>query len=96
MPTQESARPRANMFFVYIIQNSDGKYYIGYTQDIEDRLKRHNRNCSGFTKNKGIWKLVYREKFSNKRDAIKKENYIKSQKSRRFIESLILHRGVEE
>ena len=84
------------MCFVYIIQNPRGKYYIGYTQDIEDRLKRHNRNCSGLTKNKGIWKLVYKENFSDKKNTIKRENYIKNQKSKRFIEGLISYRGVEE
>ena len=82
------------MYFVYIIQNPAGKYYVGYTKNIIDRLKRHNRNRSVYTKNKGNWDLVYQEKFLAKGDAIKRENYIKSQKSREFIERLIKEQGL--
>ena len=76
------------MYFVYIIKNPKGNYYIGYTKNIAERIKRHNKNRSNFTKNKGSWTLIYKESFLNKSDAIKRENYIKSQKSKKFIESL--------
>ncbi|MBI2473430.1 GIY-YIG nuclease family protein [Candidatus Uhrbacteria bacterium] len=31
-----------NLFFVYILECSDGSYYAGSTNDLEERLKRHN------------------------------------------------------
>jgi len=83
------------MYFVYIIKNTEGKYYVGYTKNIRERLERHNKNRSDFTKNKVKWNLVYKERLLNKGDAIKRENYIKSQKSKKFIESLI-YSGVEK
>ncbi len=28
---------------VYVIQNDDGKFYIGMSEDVETRLRQHNR-----------------------------------------------------
>jgi putative endonuclease len=77
-------------YYVYIIQSlSDRTYYVGSTQNVEDRLERHNQGRSQYTKSKIPWKLVYIEEYSNKSDAIKRENSIKRRKSKKFIESLI-------
>ncbi|MCK4781928.1 GIY-YIG nuclease family protein [Candidatus Parcubacteria bacterium] len=84
------------MYYVYIIKSlTNNKYYIGYTKNIKERLERHNEGRSRFTKNKGEWILVYQERYNSRGEAIKREKYIKSQKSRKFIESLI-YSGVEK
>ena len=36
-----------------------------------------------------MWKVVYREKYANKSDAMKREREIKNRKSRNYIENLI-------
>lgn len=78
------------MFEMYIIQSlKDEKYYIGSTDNLEKRLIRHNKGYSRYTKNKGPFKLVYREEFASRSDAKKREYYIKSLKSRSAIEKLI-------
>ena len=95
-PDSQVGKTRYMYYFVYILKNLEkDKYYIGQTENIEDRLKRHNTDRSSFTKNKGQWILVYKESYNTRSEAIKREKYIKSQKSRKFIESLI-HRGVEK
>jgi putative endonuclease len=66
-----------------------GRYYIGHTADIEERLTRHNAGKVTATKNKGPWIVVYYEIFDNKQQASSRELYIKSMKSRIYIESLI-------
>ena len=77
-------------YYVYIIQSElDGSYYIGSTQNLEDRLERHNQGRSKYTKTKRPWKLVYSEEFPAKGSAMKKENYIKKRKSKNYIEELI-------
>jgi putative endonuclease len=77
-------------YFVYIIQSlTNDSYHIGSTQNIEKRLQRHNQGRSQYTKPKSPWQLVHLEEFSNKSDAIKRENQIKRLKSRQSIESLI-------
>jgi putative endonuclease len=81
------------MFYVYILYSAlVDKFYIGYTENLEDALNRHNTHRSGFrrfTKRASDWKLVYFEIFENKKDAIKREREIKDKKSRRYIERLI-------
>jgi putative endonuclease len=81
------------MFYVYILYSAlVDKFYIGYTENLEDALNRHNTHRSGFrrfTKRASDWKLVYFEIFESKKDAIKREREIKDKKSRRYIERLI-------
>ncbi len=78
------------MFVVYILY-SDGlnKYYVGHTQDITDRLQRHNQGRSKATKSGIPWKVVYKEVCKTKSEAYNRELYIKKQKSRVYIENLI-------
>ena len=79
------------MFTMYILQSErDGKYYIGSTDDLSKRLTRHNNGYSRYTKNRGPFKLVYREEFASRSEAKKREYYLKSLKSKSAIEKLIL------
>ena len=79
------------MFFVYIIQSSkDDSYYIWQTEKLEKRLAEHNQGKSSYTKSKVPWQLVYSEKHDIRSEAVKREKEIKRQKSRRYIENLIL------
>ena len=34
------------MAWVYVIQNSEGRFYIGMTTDLEERLLNHNNGVS--------------------------------------------------
>jgi putative endonuclease len=54
-----------------------GKFYIGQTSNLEDRLKRHNEGRSQFTKGKGPWNLVYQEQYSTRTEAIRREKQLK-------------------
>jgi len=77
-------------YFVYIIQSEkDGSYYIGSTQDITERLERHNQGRSKYTKLKRPWNLLYYEEYPDRSDAVKRENQIKRRKDKEYIESLI-------
>ena len=78
------------MFYVYILYSQKtNKYYIGSTNDIERRLLEHNRGKTAFSKTGMPWILKYSETFQTKSEAVKRENYIKSSKSRLYIESLL-------
>ncbi len=83
-----------DIFIVYVIANKNNKIYIGQTSDLESRLKRHNgllRNKSkSFTsKNKGEWKLIYKEEFNTRKEAINREKQLKSYRGREFVRNLI-------
>ena len=78
-------------FTVYILYSTfKSKYYIGFTSDdINERLRRHNTNHRGFTGGIGDWIIVYTEQFSTKQEAMQREKQIKNWKSRKMIEKLI-------
>jgi putative endonuclease len=78
------------MFLVYILESCvDKSYYIGQTNNLEERIKRHNQSRSVFTKSKRPWKLVYFEKYETRSLAIKREKQIKAWKNRNYIKKLI-------
>ncbi|MBN1830979.1 MAG: GIY-YIG nuclease family protein [Deltaproteobacteria bacterium] len=77
-------------FHVYILQSlKDGSYYIGSTNNLEDRVERHNEGCSQYTKGKTPRKLVYSEEYPDRPSALRRENEIKRRKSRKYIEKLV-------
>ena len=78
------------MYFVYIIQSQrDGSYYVGHTNNLTDRLNRHNQGKSKYTKTKTPWHLMYVEEFGSRSDATKRESEIKRKKSKNYIDLLI-------
>ncbi len=79
------------MHYTYIIYSeTKDRYYTGSTSvGVEKRVERHNSGWSRSTKSGIPWKVEYTKSFEVKTDALKWERYIKRQKSRSFIESLI-------
>ncbi len=66
------------LWFVYIIECSDGRFYTGVTDNIEQRFLRHKSGQGGsFTSRFGAQRLLYYEKFSVRRDAFRRERQLK-------------------
>ena len=67
-------------FFVYmILSKHNDKFisYVGYTNNIRNRISLHNSSKGAkFTKGKK-WKLIYFKKYQNKVDAMKNEYKLK-------------------
>ena len=69
------------MYYLYVLQSQNfNKFYIGVTQDIQNRLKRHNKGSTKSTKPYRPWKMIYFEKYLNKKLACKREFYLKHPK----------------
>ncbi|NOX64846.1 MAG: GIY-YIG nuclease family protein [Chlorobi bacterium] len=68
-------------YHVYIIHSTEDHFYIGQTNNLEDRLERHNSNRSKSTKNKGKWELVITKEFTNRSDVMKMEKKLKKMKN---------------
>ena len=78
------------MFYVYLIQSEvDASFYIGYTSNLELRIKQHNNGESTYSRRKKPWKLVYSEELENKTSALKREKFLKKQKNKDFYYHLI-------
>ena len=78
-------------YYCYILFSEKlNKFYIGSTQDLDNRLYRHNNSAgSTYTKKVKDWKLMYFETFETRSEAIMRENQIKRKKSRKYIEWII-------
>ena len=66
-------------YYVYMLKSLEEKTvtYVGYTSDIKKRIKLHNLGKGAkFTRGRQ-WKLIYKEKFNSKKEAISREYYIK-------------------
>ena len=77
------------MFVVYVIESSEGYRYTGFTTDIEKRLNQHNHGISFWTKRGTNWKVIYTETFQDKKEALKRERWLKSGKGRQFLKTLL-------
>jgi len=82
------------IYFAYVLESEkDGSFYTGFTQDLGRRLQQHNNGKVKSTRYKRPLRLVYNEAYPSATEARKREHYIKSQKSRKFIEGLITKAG---
>ena len=81
------------MFWVYILENPSGTFYLGQTEDLKVRLLDHNRIDSfdgHFTRKNGPWKLVWKEEHSSRKSAMLRERQIKRMKSAKWIRTHLL------
>jgi putative endonuclease len=78
------------MYYTYItISETTGKLYIGQTNNIESRLKRHNSNKNITTKNKGPWRLLFYKEYDTRSEAMMYEKKLKSIKNKEYLMSKI-------
>jgi len=72
------------MFYVYLLQSAiDGKYYIGQTNDVVNRLARHNRGFVSATKSRRPLVLVGYETFGSRNEARFREYELKKSVTKR-------------
>ena len=68
------------VYYVYLIKTLDGyknKSYVGYTNNLILRIKKHNSNI-GAKSTKGYkWELVYKKRFYLKQKALSFEHKLK-------------------
>lgn len=82
------------MFWVYILQNPVGKFYIGHTNDVQSRLQSHNDIGPAhgkFTRKNGPWLRVWSEAHPDRASAMARERQIKAMKSARWIPEVLLN-----
>ena len=78
------------MFSVYILQSQkNGRYYIGSTKDVTQRLTQHNVGMTKATKGLRPWQLVYTQAYETLAQARKREAQIKSWKNRSYLQKAL-------
>jgi len=73
------------MWFVYILYSKkDGNLYVGCSENLKERIKKHKLGIVPSTKNRGPLILIHCEKFKNKTKAFERERFLKSLWAGRF------------
>lgn len=76
-------------YYVYVLLCSDGSYYVGHTDNIENRLEQHkNKVYQTYTSSRLPIKLVFHQEFESRDEAFTAERKIKDW-SRKKKEALI-------
>lgn len=70
----------ADSYYTYIIECADGTFYVGYTTNLEQRIKKHNGTLKGgakYTRGRApVW-LRHYEQYETKQLAMKREYELK-------------------
>ena len=79
------------MFTVYVLYSPTyNKIYIGYTSNLENRLRSHNILATkGYTVKFRPWVIAHTEIFVSKPEAIKRETSLKTAQGRNFVWEII-------
>ena len=74
------------IYYVYLIKTINSrikKTYVGYTNNLKNRLDKHNSN-KGARSTKGFkWILIYKKKFISKSKAMSYEYKLKKNRKKR-------------
>ena len=67
-----------NMFYIYVLKSKkDNDLYVGFTNNLERRIKEHNNSLVLSTKSRRPFDLIYCEGYKSEKDARKREQNLK-------------------
>ena len=72
-------------YTVYILRCSDGRYYVGCTKDLDERLARHAKGLVQYTSSRLPLECVCTIAFTDKYRAFAFEKYLKTGSGRAFM-----------
>ncbi|XOV68492.1 MAG: GIY-YIG nuclease family protein [Fluviicola sp.] len=73
-------------FYAYVLRSINfERNYVGFTSNIEERLKQHNAGKTSSTKPYRPWDLLFFEEFNSKEEALQREKWLKSGIGRDYI-----------
>ena len=77
---------KAAFHYVYIIQSKSvtDRFYTGFTENIENRLKDHNSGKDPHTIKYKPWRIKTAIAFTERQKALDFERYLKTQSGRAF------------
>ena len=75
------------MYYVYLLQCSDGTIHTGITTDVERRFQEHRNGKGGhYTSSRKVIKLLYTEKQKDRSHALRRESEIKSWRRKKKLD----------
>lgn len=92
---EDEEKRGAQKYYFYVLLCRDGSFYGGFTNDLAHRLAMHNKGKGAkYTKSRRPVKMIYHEKFSDKRLALKREYWFK-QHDRKWKENFLKDHHVQ-
>src|SRR3990167_4008687 len=81
----------AQMFYVYFLKSISyqDRFYVGYSIDLKNRVKRHNDKLVRSTKTYAPWELIFYEAYKSRFDAKRREKYLKTTKGRKVLHLML-------
>jgi len=77
-------------FYVYILHNFSKNYiYIGYSEKLKQRFEEHNSGKVKSTKHYAPLNLIFYEAYISKKDAKRREKYLKSNKGKTSLTTML-------
>ena len=86
-----------NKYYIYVIKSLiNGRHYVGLTEDVSKRLKKHNERKVRSTKAYAPYKLLYVEEYNDRKDARKREIFLKTGQGRDSIKNILSEKDIKE
>ena len=73
-------------YYVYMLKTTSRdpiKTYVGYSNNVSLRLKKHNSNTGAKSTKGHKWELIFKKKFLSKSSAMSYEYYLKKNRTLR-------------
>jgi len=78
------------MYFVYVLRSQKDKLlYIGFTDNVESRVLRHQAEEVPATKFRRPVELIFFEAYMTKSDALRRERYFKTAKGKAALKIML-------
>jgi len=75
------------MYYTYVLQShQDSKYYTGFTKNLKLRFEQHNKGHVESTDHRRPFKLIYYEACLDRKDATKRDKYLKTFYGKMFLQ----------
>ena len=80
-----------HMYYAYVLKSlSHGNFYIGSSGDPERRLnEEHNKGKVRYTKGRQPWFMLYKECYSTRSEAMKREKFLKTGQGRKELNQIL-------
>lgn len=77
-------------YYVYTLESkSQARLYVGFTDNLKKRLEEHNQGSNFSTKSFRPWRVIHYEAYMNKKDALRREKYLKTSQGARLLQRML-------
>jgi len=77
-------------YYVYVLKSKNKDFiYVGQTTDLRRRFKEHNNKEELSTKHYAPFELIFYEAYRNRKDCLRREEYLKTTKGKTTLKSML-------